>query len=296
VNIIPKTRVQCVNRQRALLAESPVWDIGGQCLYWIDIEGRTFNCFNPVTSDNTSVATTERISAFAIREKGGFVVATENGFKLYNLETNIFSHIIDPEKDKPNNRFNDGRCDRMGRFWAGTMVEHGAILPDAGLYCLDQRFICKKKYSNVILSNGLAWSPDNQTMYLADTRQSIVWAFDFDIDTGNISNQRSFIEFGPRDGVPDGATVDTDGCYWLAMSRASQICRYTSSGKLDSTINLPVTKPTMCAFGGKTLNTLYVTTNSYGFSRTELISQPLAGSLFAIELSAQGIAESKFLG
>ena len=296
MNIIPEKKVHCVNRERAQLAESPVWDIDKQHLYWIDIQGYTFNCFDPSTAENKSVKTSERISAFAIREQGGFVAATENGFQLYNQEKNILFPITNPEENKANNRFNDGRCDRAGRFWAGTMVEYGDTLPDASLYCLDQTFVCKKKYSNIILSNGLAWSPDNQTMYLADTRQPVVWAFDFDLDSGNVSNQRVFIEFGPKDGVPDGATVDTDGCYWLAKPRASQICRYTTSGKLDTVITLPVTKPTMCAFGGRTLNTLYITTNSYGFSPDELARQPLAGFLFAVDVSAQGIPEAKFQG
>jgi sugar lactone lactonase YvrE len=176
------------------------------------------------------------------------------------------------------------------------MVEKGNQTPDAGLYCIDGNLTYMKKHEEIILANGLAWSPDNRTLYLADTRHPVVWAFDFDIDSGDISNQRIFIEFGINDGVPDGATVDTDGCYWLAQPRSSQICRYTPEGRIDTIIELPVSKPTMCAFGGPSLNTLYITTNSLGFSKKELENQPLAGSLLGLEIKAQGLPEPKFIG
>ena len=296
MNIISQSKVECVDRRRALLGESPVWNEEEASLYWVDIEGYTFNRFDPSKSETTFTNTTERISALAIRDKGGFAVATENGFKLFNNEKNELTSIVDPEKDKPDNRFNDGRCDRAGRFWSGTMVEGGNLSAEASLYCLDHNLICKKKYDNLTLANGLAWSPDDQTMYLADTRYPVVWVFDFDIDSGRIFNQRIFLEFGPEDGVPDGATVDTDSCYWLATPRSSKICRYTSAGELDTVIKLPVTKPTMCAFGGPNFNTLYITTSSYGLSESELATQPLAGCLLAVEVTAQGLPEAKFLG
>ena len=294
--VISQSKVQCVNQKRSLLGESPVWSEAEECLYWVDIEGLSFNRFEPSTSKYTSLGTPERISAFAIRKIGGFVVASENGFKLLDQNKSKLVPIIDPESTKPNNRFNDGRCDRAGRFWSGTMVEKGNLVPNASLYSLNCNNVCEKKYDNLILSNGLAWSPDDKTMYLADTRHPVVWAFDFDLNSGHISNQRVFLEFTARDGVPDGATVDTDGCYWLAQPHASQVCRYTSSGRLDTIIKLPVTKPTMCAFGGSNFDTLYITTNSYGFSEEELANQPLAGCLFAVEVAAQGLPEAQFLG
>ena len=296
MQIISKSKVQCIYRNRALLAESPVWSENEECLYWVDIEGRTFNRFDPNKSKNIAINTGIRVSALALRRTGGFIVATETGFQLYNSTENSFTPIGDPENNKPNNRFNDGRCDRAGRFWAGTMVEKGNQTPDAGLYCIDGDLTYMKKHEEIILANGLAWSPDNRTLYLADTRHPVVWAFDFDIDSGEISNQRIFIEFGITDGVPDGATVDTDGCYWLAQPRSSQICRYTPEGRIDTVIELPVSKPTMCAFGGPSLNTLYITTNSLGFSEKELENQPLAGSLLGLEVKAQGLPEPKFIG
>ncbi len=290
------SKVQCVQPKCAELGESPVWSEEESCLYWVDIEGRSFNRFDPSTSQNIAIETAERFGSFALREQGGFVVATENGFKLYDAQANSLTPLNDPEAGKPNNRFNDGRCDRAGRFWAGTMVEKGAQIPDAALYCLDAQQNCGKKHAGFILANGLAWSPDNKTMYFADTRHPLVWAFDFDLDSGTISNQRVFIEFGEKDGVPDGAAVDTEGCYWLTQPRAWQVCRYTPAGKLDTVIELPVAKPTMCAFGGATFNTLYITTNSLGFSEKERADQPLAGALFAIELTAQGLSEPKYKG
>ena len=295
MNIIPKSMSECIYHNRALLGESPVWSVEEQCLYWVDIEGRTFNRFDPKTSKNLATNTGIRVSALALRASGGFIGASEIGFQFYNSAENNFTPIINPESNKPNNRFNDGRCDRLGRFWAGTMIEKGDQARDAGLYCIDKDLKCSEKHRSLILTNGLAWSPNNKTMYLADTRRPIVWAFDFDLDNGDIFNQRTFIEFDIKEGVPDGATVDTDGCYWLAEPRASRICRYTPDGRKDTIIELPVTKPTMCAFGGPNLNMLYITTSSFGFSEKELEQQPLAGSLLGLEIKAQGLPEPKFI-
>jgi L-arabinonolactonase len=295
MQIIPRSKLECIYHNRALLGESPVWSVDEKCLYWVDIEGRTFNNFNTSTSKNITINTGIRVSALALREPGGFIVATETGFQFYNSTENSFTLIGDPESNKPNNRFNDGRCDRAGRFWAGTMIEKGNQIPDAGLYSINQDLNYKKKCGGLILSNGLAWSPNNRTMYLADTRYPVVWAFDFDIDNGDICNQRKFIEFDLDDGVPDGATIDTDGCYWLAQPRASRICRYTPKGRKDTIVELPVSKPTMCAFGGSDLNILYITTSSLGLSEKELEEQPLAGSLLGLDVKAQGLPEPKFI-
>jgi sugar lactone lactonase YvrE len=293
---IPKSKVQCVYNQRAQLGESPVWCAEHNCLYWIDIEGQTFNRFDPSTDHNYSVDTAIRFGSFALRINGGFVVATEFGFQLYDLVENNLKPLTNPEDDKPNNRFNDGRCDRAGRFWAGTMVEKGVQTPEGSLYSLDNNYSCTKKHTGFSLANGLAWSPNNKIMYFADTRLKVVWTFDFDLDNGDIFNKRIFIQLTNGDGVPDGATIDVDGCYWLTQPRAGKICRYTPDGKLDTVIELPIEKPTMCAFGGQNLKTLYVTTNSHKLTKEEIESQPQAGSLFAVDLESQGIPEPRFRG
>jgi sugar lactone lactonase YvrE len=293
---IPKSKVECVYTHRALLAESPVWSGEENYLYWVDIAGKTFNQFDPSSGENVAIKTEIRVSSFALQESGGFIAATEFGFQRYDYEINQLTPIINPERGKPNNRLNDGRCDRSGRFWAGSMVEKGAQIPDANLYCLDIDSSFKKKHSGITLSNGIAWSPDNKIMYLADTRYPAVWTFDFNMAEGDITNQQLFIEFGPNEGVPDGAAIDTDGCYWLAQPRVGKICRYTPGGAIDTVIELPVSKPTMCAFGGQDLKTLYITSNSFGFTDEDMNAQPLAGSLFALEVTAQGLSESKFAG
>ncbi|MBT3992309.1 MAG: SMP-30/gluconolactonase/LRE family protein [Rhodospirillaceae bacterium] len=296
MHIIDKSRVDCVLSETAQLGECPVWHAEESCLYWTDIDGKTFNKFDPSSGQNTAIEVAERFGSFALREKGGFVVATENGFKLFDAKSNSLTAIDDPEGNKPNNRFNDGRCDRAGRFWAGTMVEKGEQVPDGGLYRLGADQSCHKMVEDIILANSLAWSPDNNTMYFSDTRAPMVWAYDFDLASGDISNQRNFIEFGEGDGVPDGAAVDSEGCFWLAQPRAWRICRYTPTGELDTLIHLPVSKPTMCAFGGPDLKTLYITSISTGLTAEELAPQPLAGGLFAIELDTQGLAEPKYAG
>ena len=294
VNLIRKSEVECVFSNRSLLGESPVWSSKDDCLFWLDIEGYSFNCFDPITRENIETKTNQRFCCMAIDSRGGFIVATENGFHKYNLHRNELTHITDPENDKPNNRFNDGKCDRAGRFWAGTMVEKGKQKNDASLYCLDSNYNCTKKYGGLILSNGIAWSPNDKVMYLADTRIPVVWAFDYDIQTASISNRRVFIEFDEDEGVPDGAAIDNLGGYWIAIPRTSQIRRYTDKGKIDTIIELPITKPTMCAFGGANLSTLYITSNSYQFTEKQLEEQPLAGSIFALNINYQGMPEPEF--
>lgn len=295
VNLIRKSEVECVLNYRSLLGESPVWSRKDKCLFWVDIEGYSFNRFNPITRENIATKTNQRISCLAIDSNDGFIVATENGFHKYNPQSNKLSLITDPENNIPNNRFNDGKCDRAGRFWAGTMVQKG-LQKNASLYCLDNDYNCTKKYGGLILSNGIAWSPDDKVMYLADTRIPIVWAFDYDIQTADISNRRVFIEFDENEGVPDGAAIDNLGGYWIAVPRASQVRRYTDKGKIDTIIELPITKPTMCAFGGDGLTTIYITSNSYQFTKRQLEEQPLAGSIFALNLNYQGMPEPEFRG
>ena len=296
MHTIPSSKVECLLESQSRVGECPTWNVEEQCLYWIDIEGILFHRWAPSSGTNESWETPERFGSFGLRKKGGFVVASENGFHFYDHLSGAFTLITDPENSKPNNRFNDGRCDRAGRFWAGSMIDRGENIQDAALYCLDTKGEATLKQDGIILANGLAWSPDNSTLYFADTRAPIVWAYDFDLEGATLSNRRVFIEFSEADGVPDGATVDTDGCYWLTQPRSWTIKRYTPAGKVDTVIELPFERPTMCAFGGPDLKTLYITSLGEFLNEDEKTNRPLEGGLFKVEVEAQGLPEPFFEG
>jgi sugar lactone lactonase YvrE len=193
---------------------------------------------------------------------------------------------------RPGMRFNDGRCDRQGRMRAGTMLmDMAQALPAGVLYGLEANGELKAIMSGLIVPNGLAFSPDGRTMYLSDSHPSVqrIWAFDYDIATGMPSNSRLFVDMNPLPGRPDGAAVDEDGCYWICGNDAGMIHRFTPAGKLDRSLDLPVKKPAMCAFGGPGLDTLYVT--SIRPDNIDLSDQPLAGGLFALRPGVRGLPE-----
>jgi L-arabinonolactonase len=207
--------------------------------------------------------------------------------------TRIFDPIVNPERDKPETRFNDGKTDRQGRFWSGTVFEAPPRPTEyiGGLYRLDADLSCHKMVEGIGSSNGLAFSPDSKTMYFADSQGSYVWAFDFDATTGNIDNRRVFVDFRSTGGCADGATVDAQGCYWSTLPESGKLCRFDPTGKLMRTIVLPTRAPTCCEFGGKNLDTLFVTT-----ARLNKLGDALAGALFAVDVGVKGLTLPPFNG
>ena len=201
--------------------------------------------------------------------------------------------IGQPETHLPQNRFNDGRCDRDGRFWSGTM--HEAIRePTGALYRVSVDGKYERKRTGITVPNSLAWSPDGRTMYFADSPRRAIWAFDYDRASGEPSNERVFV--ATQAGFPDGSCVDADGCLWNAEYGGSRVVRYTPGGKVDRVIELPVKNPTCCAFGGKDLDVLYITTAAQRLNEAQLKEQPLAGALLAARPGARGLPESRFAG
>jgi sugar lactone lactonase YvrE len=192
-------------------------------------------------------------------------------------------------------RFNDGRCDRQGRFWAGTMLMDMAAGSRVGrLYRHDKGAEAPTaQLDDLIVPNGLGFSPDGRTMYLSDSHPSVqtIWAFDYDTASGTPTNRRVFVDMKPLPGRPDGAAVDADGCYWICGNDAGLVHRFTPEGRLDRSLEVPVKKPAMCAFGGPKLDTLFVTSIRPG---GDLSDQPLAGGLFALRPGTLGIAEPAF--
>jgi len=287
--------VQCALDCRSLLGEGPVWDVGEQRLYWVDIKRRQIHRFAPDTGADETWPMPEDIGALAPREGGGLVVALRSGFHFYDLIDRRLVPAALPEDEPEHNRFNDGKADRQGRFWAGTMDE-GEKLPTGGLFRLQPNLACHKMIDGIICSNALCWSPDSRVMYYADSGQCTVWAWDFDPATGEIDNRRVFVRIAAADGVPDGATVDSEGFVWIAHWGGWRIVCYDPAARVARTIMLPVAQPTCPMFGGPGLDVIFVTSASIGLGAEARAAQPQAGSLFAVKAGVKGLPEARFRG
>ncbi len=278
---------------KAECAESPVWDAAGARLWWTDIPARQVHRFDPSTGADESFAAPGRVGCFALARSGGLVVAMENGLSRLDLETGAHELLAEPEAGRANNRFNDGRCDRRGRFLASSMHEERSV-PQGALWQLDPEFGVRLLADHVLVGNGLAFSPDNTIMYWSDSRRGRVFTFDYDIETGSAWNRQLWLETDDSTGRPDGACVDSDGCYWSARFRGSRVIRFTPDGKIDREIALPVSQVTMCAFGGADLQTLFITSAREGLDEAALAAEPHAGGIFAVHVGVPGMAEPKF--
>ena len=291
-------QIECVAAAGAQLGESPVWDSGREALWWVDINGRAIHRFDPATGEDRSTAVPRKPAALAVRESGGLVVATDRGFHAFSPDDGQMAPLAeDPEPDLPRNRLNDSRCDRQGRFWSGSMHDPTSDKVSAGrLHRLDPDLSVTTVLSGLGVSNGLAFSPDGRTMYHADTWAETVWAYDYDPDEGVPTNRRVFAEFFDVAGRPDGAAVDESGCYWVALVRGGQIARLNPRGGLDRMIAFPVTVPTMPAFGGSGLDTMFVTCLGAGAVSGDDARPGLDGGLFAFDPGCRGLPEPSFAG
>lgn len=283
------TVVDCRNE----LGEGPVWHLQEKKLYWLDILEGKIQRLEPVNMEYETFAVGQRISAIGMRAKGGFICAGENGFAFWDRERGAFQPICHPEQGKANARFNDGKVDRQGRFWAGSMTTTDA---SSTLYRLDKDLVLTPMICNVTISNGIGWSPDDQVMYYNDTRRFTMYAYDFDPASGEISGKREFVRFGGKDGSPDGLTVDAEGYIWCALWGGWRVERYSPQGERVQTIEVPVAQPSSVAFGGEDLSTLYITSAREGLSAENLAEQPQAGNLFACQPGARGLPEPEFGG
>jgi sugar lactone lactonase YvrE len=289
------TEITCVLDAKASIGENPVWSMEEKSLYWLDTTLKAIHRFDPKSGVNRTWKMPDLVCSFALRESGGLIVALGAGVYLVDLEAMSIETIEEEVTDKTQTRLNDGRCDRAGQFWVGAMdlEKHRRI---ASLYRVDPDLSIHKVIDELIVSNGLAWSPDGCTMYHSDSRQNIIWSYDFGLETGVPGNRRVFAETNPDEGLPDGAAVDAEGCYWSAGVRGGRVTRYTPDGRIDRVIKLPVSLPSMCAFGGENLDILYVTSAREFLSESELLKEPLAGGIFAIDVGVKGVPEPYFKG
>jgi L-arabinonolactonase len=292
--------ITCVSSQANDLGESPCWDWRSGRLYWIDAWKAHIHSLDPVSgvtdcNEFAPALAGRPIGAIGLHASGDMISSVKGGFYHLDLERDTAHLIAEAETDRPaTNRLNDGKCDRRGRFWSASVnTDHRT--PTAALWCLEADRKPILKQDGLVVGNGIAWSPDDRSMYLADSFTRIVWRYDFDIDSGALTNRRIFTSTDDISGFVDGATVDADGCYWAALFRGGAVARFAPDGKLMQRVALPVTNPTMCTFGGSDLDILYVTTACRFLDEAALRDQPLAGRLFAIEgLGARGIPEPEY--
>ena len=273
---------------KAIIGEGPSWDHREGHLVWIDINGKTVNLFDPQKETNRTILLDLKVGAAVPTQQGGLILAAEQGFYLLDLKTEQLTLLSSPEEDKPLNRFNDGKCDRAGRFWAGTMSRDGK-LPTGSLYCVEASGIHRKAVENVTISNGLDWSLDHKTMYYIDSRTRQVVAYDYSLHSGEITNPRTVVTIPDGEGVPDGMTLDAEGMLWVAQWGGWQVSRWDpATGKKIGSIAVPASQTSSCAFGGEDYDELYITTARNGLSEAQLEKEPLAGGLFRIKLGVKG--------
>jgi sugar lactone lactonase YvrE len=286
---------ECVWDAHAQLGEGPLWSVKEQALYWVDILNHRLHRYSPWQERRTWQFEQE-ISCVAERaDAEGLIVTLRHGFARFDPATEELTPLKHIEAHIPTNRFNDGKCDRLGRFWAGTMDFDGKQATGS-LYRLSPDLTHAQVDSGYVVTNGPAWSADYKTLYHNDSVNGRVYAFDYDLESGEASNKRLFLQFSEEDGSPDGMTTDAEGGLWIAHWGAAKITRHDAQGKLLQTIALPCSQVTSCAFGGASLNTLYITTAAVGLPQEQLEREPLAGGLFAIDLDITGLPANPFRG
>lgn len=300
-------RLEAAGHTPATVGESPVWRAAEQALYWVDIPARKVVRLRVETGERSEWLLREQVACIAFDRHGTVLAGCETGLFALTLSEAAqggsggqplaasMRKLAAPAFAADGMRFNDGRCDRQGRFWSGTMVQDMAAANPAGaLYRFDAHGVLSAPVvDGLITQNGLGWSPDGTTMYLSDSHplRRLIWAFDYDIESGEPRNRRVFADLHHHAGRPDGAAVDADGCYWICANDAGLLLRFSPQGKLDRRVPVPPTKPAMCAFGGRELDTLYVTSIRPGAGASEH-----DGHLFALRPGVTGLPEPEFAG
>jgi len=287
------THGRCVADVGAVLGEGPVWVTRDQALYWVDIKG--FKIFRlDAAGEVREWDTPIRIASLAPRAAGGFIAGTDRGFAEVDLDAERFEPFVHPEPDRTTNRFNDGKLDRQGRFWAGTMDDDERAATGA-LYWLDADRSWHRADDGYRVTNGPAFSRSGRLMYHNDSARQVTYLFDLD-EAGAPSNRREFARFGEGDGYPDGMTVDAEDCLWVAFWDGWCLRRFSPAGECIAKIEVPVQQPTSVAFGGASLDRLYVTSASVGLSASDRDRQPCAGGLFMLDTGCVGLADMPFAG
>ena len=278
---------------QAELGEGPMWDPRAACLYFVDILRGRVHRFEPAQSQVHSYDAGRMVGAVALTDGDDLLLAVQDGFARLDTRTGAVRSIAQLEDAHPDLRFNDGKCDPSGRMWAGTMAldeRHGA----GALYRLDPDGRIHRMLGDVTISNGLDWTDAGGTMYFIDSPTRTIDVFDFDLAGGNIGNRRTFVRFLRGEGVPDGMTLDAEGCVWVALWGGGAVHRYAPDGRCDTVVRVPTRYPTSCAFGGPDLGDLYITTAHVKLTPQERAGQPHAGGVFRVRPGPKGRASNRF--
>ncbi|MBD0274896.1 MAG: SMP-30/gluconolactonase/LRE family protein [Acetobacteraceae bacterium] len=299
--------VELVLDAKASTGECPTWSEREGVLYWTDIEEPALHRFDPRGGDDRVWPMPAQMSAFALCRSGRVLVALRTGLAVLDPASGALRSLAPPPYDPRTHRFNDGKCDREGRFWVGVMRKplpgterEGEDGPERGhparpLHVFDAAAGLAPVDAYAVIGNGLAWSPDHRTLYFTDTEAGEVRCFDFDAGAGAIANPRVLARFAPEEGRPDGAAVDTEGGYWCALYGGGRLVRLDPvDGRVEREIALPVSQPTMCAFGGPGLDTLDITSASDGLDPEARAREPLAGGLFRCRPGFRGMPVDLF--
>ena len=286
--------VECIADVKAVLGEGPVWVEREGALYWVDIKGYKVFRYTLGSAALKIWNTPYRVCSLAPSADGGFIAGTEDGFSRVDLEADRFAPIVNPEPERVTNRFNDGKLDRRGRFWAGTM-DNDETAASGALYRLGPGREWARVDDGYRVTNGPAFSPDGRLMYHNDSARQVTYVFDLD-EAGNAHGRRPFLQFEEGEGYPDGMTVDAEGCLWIAFWDGWCVRRFSPDGEPLAEVKVPVQRPTSCAFGGSDLDRLFVTSASIGLSKEDSTDQPQAGGLFVLDPGVRGLPDVPFAG
>jgi L-arabinonolactonase len=286
--------IACVAQTEDVLGEVPLWHPSEHVLYWIDLFKPAIHRLDPASGKVESWTPPEKLGSFALRAKSGMLLAGRGGLSVFDPEKGAIERIADPEAGGAENILNDGRCDRRGRFWVGSMNKMQERA-SGRLYCLEGRHL-EVADEGIWLPNSICWSPDDRRMYFADSHLKTIFTYDFDLEAGVIRERREFASTADIPGVPDGSSVDNDGFLWNAVFDGGCIVRYAPDGRIDRVVTVPVSRPTACTFGGPDLRTLYVTTARFRLTPDKLKAEPYAGTLLAMDVGVKGLPEPLFAG
>ncbi|MGG6298245.1 SMP-30/gluconolactonase/LRE family protein [Leptolyngbya sp. AN02str] len=285
--------VKLALESRARLGECPVWDVNNQRLYWVDIYNHRVHEFDPVLGSDRSFDVGDVVGPLAPASNHRLLMAQRDRIAMLNTKTGAILPVLKVEADKPNNRFNDGKCDRLGRFWFGSVSED---VGEASLYRYDPDGSLHLMETGLTISNGLGWSPDDQIFYLTDSNRKTIYAYDFDLALGTIHNRRELVNLSNMSFEPDGLTVDAEGCIWSAMWNGFCVIRFNPDGHELARVDVPVQCPTSCTFGGADLTSLYITSASVGLSQQEIQKSFHSGDLFCVTTNVRGMPTNAFAG
>ena len=288
------TEIACAVEAHDTLGECCLWCPVTKRVWWIDIQRACLQSFDPATrAYQVYPLPGPHVGCIALRRSGGLVVALDHGLHGFDPATGKLQLLVRPEAGEWGNRYNDGRCDRRGRLWIGTM-DIGIRRASGSFYRVSADRSVLRLFDGITVPNSTAFSPDDHTLYFADTPRNVIWAFDFTLHSGAIGERRVFADLTGRNGHPDGSCIDAGGYLWNAEYSGHRLTRYAPDGRVDRSIELPVTHATCCCFGGDSLDTLYVTTASP--TKRDAALKPLDGALLAIDTGVRGLPESAFGG